>query len=133
MHEWALAEAVASTAIKIADKEKIKHLTLIKITIGELRNLDTEILKFAINQFNSSLKKTDIKFTTQKSLLKCRVCNHKWDFSQSEKDLSNNSSESIHFIPELAHTFVKCPDCGSTDFEVLKGQSIWIESIEGIK
>ena len=36
-------------------------------------------------------------------------------------------------VPELAHIFVKCPRCKSPDFEVVKGRSIWIESVEGMK
>ncbi len=41
--------------------------------------------------------------------------------------------ESIHFIPEVAHTYIKCPKCGSPDFEIIKGRGIWLEKIKGVK
>ena len=137
MHEWALAEAVASAAVKVAKKEKIKEITKIKIKIGELQKLDTEIFEFALREISQParelLKKATIEIEIEKGVLKCRVCGCDWNFSQAKKGLSDEDSESIHFVPELAHIFVKCPQCKSPDFEVVKGRSIWIDSIEGMK
>ena len=137
MHEWALAEAVVATAVKVAKKEKIKEITRIKIKVGELQKLDTEIFEFALREISQPsrklLKKAKIEIEIEKGILKCRVCGHDWNFSQAKKGLSDEDSESIHFVPELAHIFVKCPRCKSPDFEVVKGRSIWIESVEGMK
>ena len=41
--------------------------------------------------------------------------------------------EAIHFVPEIAHTYIKCPKCGSPDFEVVQGRGVWLESIKGAK
>ena len=30
--------------------------------------------------------------------------------------LEKDESEAIHFLPELAHTFIRCPQCGGPDF-----------------
>jgi hydrogenase nickel incorporation protein HypA/HybF len=137
MHEWALAEAVASTAEKAANKEKIKQISKIKIKVGELQQLDTEIFEFALREISQPnralLKKAKIDIEIEKGVLKCRVCGCEWDFDSAKKDLNHEDSESIHFVPELSHTFIKCPQCKSPDFEVIKGRRIWIESLVGIK
>jgi hydrogenase nickel incorporation protein HypA/HybF len=44
-----------------------------------------------------------------------------------------NVQENIHFIPEVAHVYVKCPRCESPDFEVLKGRGVWINKVMGVK
>ena len=135
MHEWALAEAVVATAVKVAKKEKIKEISGIKIKIGELQKLDTEIFEFALREISQPsrelLKKATIEIETELGVLRCRVCGCDWKFSQAKKGLSDEDSESIHFVPELAHIFVKCSRCKSPDFEVIKGRSIGIVSITG--
>jgi len=50
-----------------------------------------------------------------------------------KKELNEDASEAIHFIPEIAHTYIKCPKCRSPDFEVLQGRGVWLESIKGVK
>ena len=43
----------------------------------------------------------------------------------------DDAAEAIHFVPELAHAFMRCPDCGSPDFEVAAGRGVAISGIEG--
>jgi hydrogenase nickel incorporation protein HypA/HybF len=135
MHEWALAEAVISTAIEVAEKERISELAKIKIKLGELQQIDAEIFEFALKEIiqpqRSLLKKVKIEIEIEKAILKCRVCGQEWAFEDSIKKLAEEESESIHFVPEIAHVYVRCPKCKSPDFEVLKGRGVWIESIEG--
>lgn len=137
MHEWALAEAVVSTAVKIANKEKIKQVTVIRIKVGELQQMDKEIFEFALKEISQParelLEKAKIEIETEKGVLRCRVCGCEWDFDSSKEDLNDEDFESIHFVPELAHIFIKCPKCKSPDFEVINGRSIWIDSIVGMK
>jgi hydrogenase nickel incorporation protein HypA/HybF len=66
-----------------------------------------------------------------KSALKCRVCGTTWEYNS--KKLDNATAEAIHFVPEVAHTYVKCPKCGSPDFEITSGRGIWLEDIKGVK
>jgi hydrogenase nickel incorporation protein HypA/HybF len=132
MHEWALAEAVISAASETAEKEGLEQVTEVKIKIGELQQIEQDILEFALSQLKTA-KFKDAKFTIEKvkAKLKCRVCSFQWTFSKEELD--RNTSEAIHFVPEIAHTYVKCPKCGSPDFEVLEGRGVWLESIKGMK
>ncbi|TEU07589.1 hydrogenase nickel insertion protein HypA, partial [Candidatus Bathyarchaeota archaeon] len=53
MHEWALAEAVVSTTLKIAEEKGLKEIIELKIKIGELQQIDQEIFEFALSQLRS--------------------------------------------------------------------------------
>ncbi|MCK4435408.1 hydrogenase nickel incorporation protein HypA [Candidatus Bathyarchaeota archaeon] len=132
MHEWALAEAVISTTLKIAEEKELKEVIELKIKIGELQQIDQEIFEFALSQLRSPmLKNAKFSLETVKAELKCRVCNHKWKFST--KNMDEDVSEFIHFVPEIAHTYLKCPKCRSPDFEILTGRGVWLDSIKGVK
>lgn len=132
MHEWALAEGVISTAVKIARAEGLNEITEVVVKIGELQQVEHDVLNFALEQ----LRKPMIKYAkfvleTTPARLRCRVCGEEWSFSPEE--LSEEVSEAIHFVPEVAHVYIKCPGCGSPDFEVVEGRGVILASIKGIK
>jgi hydrogenase nickel incorporation protein HypA/HybF len=132
MHEWALAEAVLSAASEIAEKEGLKQVSEVRVKIGELQQVDPEILEFAFSHLKAG-KFKDAKLIAEKvkANLKCRVCGKEWVFG--EEKLDKETAEAIHFVPELAHTYIKCPKCGSPDFEVLEGRGILLETVKGVK
>jgi hydrogenase nickel incorporation protein HypA/HybF len=131
MHEWALAEAVVSAVSRIADNEGFKEVVEVKLKIGELQQVEVEIIEFALAQLRTE-KMANTKFTisTEKAQFKCRNCGNTWLFQHKEFD--DEVSEAIHFIPEVAHTYVRCPRCGSPDFDILGGRGIYIESVVGV-
>ena len=133
MHEWALAEAVVSTVSQIAEREGLRRVTEVKLKVGELQQIEMEILRFALSELKRSslLEDTEFIIETEKAELTCRVCGHKWFFKRIEID--ENAAEAIHFIPEIAHAYIRCPRCGSPDFEVTRGRGVWLESIKGAK
>ncbi len=132
MHEWALAEAILASAKEIAEKEKLKEVTEVTIRIGELQQVEPQILRFALLQMKTdTFKETKFRILKAKSSLKCRVCGTTWQFNP--KKLDKATAEAIHFVPEVAHTFVKCPKCGSPDFEIVSGRGVWLENIKGAK
>ena len=132
MHEWALAEAIIAAASEIAEKERLKEVREVKIKVGELQQIELDILEFALSQLKpAKFKNTNFSITIEKAQLRCRACDYKWFFSKEELD--KNTSEAIHFVPEVAHAYIKCPKCGSPDFEILKGRGVWLESIKGEK
>jgi len=132
MHEWALAEAVIKTATEIAQKEGLNHVTEVSVKIGELQQVERPIFRFALTQLKpANFKKAKFHLATAKATLKCRVCGTVWLFKKSSLD--KETAEAIHFVPEVAHTFIKCPKCGSPDFEIVEGRGVWLESIRGVK
>jgi len=137
MHEWALAESILTAALEVAEKEKIKKITEIKISIGELQQIEQDIFEFALEQIieeqKDKLENVKIKIKTEKSTLKCNNCNHTWLFSDMKKKISEDESEAIHFIPETAFVHARCPKCGTPDFEIQSGRGVAITQIKGEK
>lgn len=132
MHEWALAEAIISSIFKIAEEEGLKEVKEVRLSIGELQQVDKEILMFALSQMKTG-KLANAKFTlkTRRARFKCRVCGHNWFFKDMKAP--DDIKESIHFVPEVAYAYFRCPKCGSPDFDVSSGRGMWISSIRGVK
>ena len=132
MHEWALAEAILTSAKEIAEKEKLKEVTEVTIKIGELQQVEAGILRFAISQMKPPIfKNTKFRILKAKTTLKCRVCGTTWQFNSKKMD--KETAEAIHFVPEVAHSYIKCPKCGSPDFEIVSGRGVWLENIKGAR
>ena len=135
MHEWALAESIITAAVEAAEKEKLKKITEVVIQIGELQQIEQDIFEFALNEIikvhGAKLKNTKICIETEKSMLKCKSCENEWSFSDMRKKLSEDESEAIHFVPEVAFVHTRCPKCGSPDFEIAVGRGVSISSIKG--
>jgi hydrogenase nickel incorporation protein HypA/HybF len=132
MHEWALAEAIITAAQQIAEKEKLCEIKEVTVKIGELQQVEREILRFALSKLKpASFKNAEFHITKAKTKLKCRVCGNTWLFRKNKLD--EDTAEAIHFVPEVAHAYIKCPKCGSPDFEISEGRGIWLESIKGVR
>ena len=132
MHEWSLAEAVLKSSIKEAKKRNLKKLLEVKIVLGDLQGIEEEIVKFGLDSMKKGTmaEEADFIFIKEDAAFQCRNCQHTWNL----KDTNINDEtikESIHFVPEVVHSFVRCPACGSPDFEVVKGRGIYIDEITG--
>jgi len=132
MHEWALAEALISAASQIAEKEGLLEVTEVKIKVGELQHVEIDILDFALSQLKTAkFTKTMFDIESVKAKLQGRVCGHQWLFR--EERLDEKTQEAIQFVPEIVHGYIRCPKCGSPDFEVTQGRGVWLESSKGAK
>jgi len=131
LHEWSLAEALVKTVINETKNLEFKKISEIKIAIGRLQNIDKKIIKYAIKELSKKtpLENAKIILNEIEASFKCRNCNFKWRL----RDVKIKNREEIHFFPELVHAFSKCPNCGSSDFEILSGRKIWIENIKILK
>jgi hydrogenase nickel incorporation protein HypA/HybF len=133
MHEWALAEAILASARQITEQEHLTAVSEVTIRVGELQQVEPPILRFALKQLSEGTIFNAAKFhiLKAKSQLKCRVCGTTWQYSS--KKLDKATAEAIHFVPEVAHTYIKCPKCGSPDFEIASGRGVWLQDIKGAK
>ena len=132
MHEWALAEGVITTAQRFAEENGLTKVTEVVVMRGELQQIDHDVLEFTFQQLKTELFK-DAKFVlkTQPAMFKCRACGNEWSFKA--QGLSEDISEAIHFVPEMAHVYIKCTECESPDFEVSQGRGVWLATIKGVK
>lgn len=132
MHEWALAEAIISAVSQAAEREGLREVSEVHLKVGELQQVDREILDFALRELRSGkLANTKFVIRVSKAAFKCRVCGHRWLFRDIRA--SSDIMEAIHFIPEVAHAYIRCPKCGSPDFDLSGGRGVWISSIRGVK
>ena len=132
MHEWALVEGVITTATRIAEEEGLSEVTEVVVMVGELQQVEHDVLEFAFSQLKTKLfENAKFILETQSAKFKCRKCGEEWPFTPD--NMEEDVSEAIHFIPEMAHVYIKCPECSSPDFEVLQGRGVWLVTIKGVK
>jgi hydrogenase nickel incorporation protein HypA/HybF len=135
MHEWALAEAVVETAIEESRKEGLEAISEITVQIGELQQIELEVFHFALDEIakahdeDSLLTNAKVHLETERAIFKCRVCGTDWDYRDS--GVNEDEGEAIHFAPEVAHVYVRCPSCKSPDFEVIQGRGVLLKAIKG--
>lgn len=131
VHEWALAEAIVKTVTNIALKKGIVRVKSVHIVLGELQSIDKDILKYAIDELKKGtvMEDAEVFFEEEKAEFKCLNCNHVWSLDSVRELVNPDIRESIHFIPEVVHAFIKCPKCGSLDYEIIRGRGVWIKSI----
>ena len=120
------------TADKFAEDHGIDDVTEVKVMVGELQSIEHEIIEFALDQLRTiRLKGAKFVIEAIPAKFRCRVCSREWGLEKEKLD--KETGEAIHFVPEMAHVYLKCPGCGSPDFEVAEGRGVWLDSIKGRK
>jgi len=134
MHEWALAESVVKTAAEHAKKENLKKLSEAGVVFGELQAIDKKIFSFALEELVKAeveISACEFKIIDEPAAFKCKVCGKEFSLKSLKK--TDAEGEYIHFIPEMAHTFLNCPGCASPDFEITAGRGVYIKYLKGEK
>lgn len=135
MHEWALAEAVAAAAVKVADDEGLKRITEVRVRVGELQRIEPDVLRFALGDVivktEPRLKGARVDLEIEPARFRCRPCGKEWPLAEAVQALGADDAENIHFVPELVHLYVRCPACASPDFEVTEGRGVSLASVAG--
>lgn len=130
MHELALAEGVVATALKTAAGRTVHRIVVV---VGELQQIDAETFRDCVQQVvpadQPALAGVRIDLECEAARLKCRACEKVFALQDLPRPPDANELEAIHFVPELAHSYVSCPSCSSPDFEVVAGRGIWIGDI----
>jgi hydrogenase nickel incorporation protein HypA/HybF len=130
MHEWALAEAVIES-VKNHLKDR-KEATLISVTIlfGELQKIDRDIFQDGMKALlkREAFDEGVFTYEVERASFLCQDCRAEWGCDDIA-GIGEEEREAIHFIPEVAHAYMRCPRCGSPDFKVDKGRGVSIKSI----
>ncbi len=131
LHEWALAEGVIKSLLIFLKERGIEEVKEVVVVHGELQQLDVEVFRLALHDLTKETILEKAKFTLREepAVLKCNKCGHEWYFSDFKKSLDEDLQEAIHFIPELAHSFIKCPECDSVDYSIVKGRGVYIKEL----
>ena len=111
---------------------RAEDLEPFRISAELLQQVEHDVLMFALEKLRSpNMKGAKFVLEPVSAKLRCRVCGEEWRFSP--EGTREDVSEAIHFVPEMAHVYLKCPRCGSHDFEVAEGRGVWLASIKGVK
>jgi hydrogenase nickel incorporation protein HypA/HybF len=131
MHEWALAEAVISTVQRLYEENGRKKVLSVEVLIGELQHIEMAVFSMGLqNLLAEHPFGLDVfHFETEKASFRCNACGNEWLLEQ-HADLGEEEREAIHFLPEAAHVYMRCPSCGSPDFKLEKGRGVSIKSVD---
>jgi hydrogenase nickel incorporation protein HypA/HybF len=130
MHEWALADAVieaTSSALGSRDPACLRGVT---VTVGELQAIDHEVFSFALRtlQEERPFRSAVYRLETEPARFRCGSCAREWSLAEASS-IDAQTREAIHFLPEVAHAFLRCPSCGSPDYRVESGRGVSIASL----
>ena len=135
MHEWALAEAVLRSAKEVARDEGLTRVDELVVRMGELQQIDLEAFDFAVKQVLGSkdpvLGTAKVRIEREGAAFRCRPCGHEWTFAEAKARMPADEAEFVHFVPEMAHTYLRCAKCSSPDFEIVKGRGVWLDRVTG--
>jgi hydrogenase nickel incorporation protein HypA/HybF len=131
MHEWALAEAVISTVQRLYEENGRREVLSVQVLIGELQHIEMDVFTMGLeNLLAGHPFGADVfHFETEKASFRCKACDGEWLLDR-HPDLGEDEMEAIHFLPEAAHVYMRCPSCGSPDFTMEKGRGVTIQSID---
>jgi len=128
MHEWALAESVVETVLREAGGMRVIRVDL---RFGELQQVDRGIFAAALADLapGSGIDPSIFAIEVEEARFACRHCGRSWTLA-GEGALTEEEREAVHLMPEAAHAYLRCPGCGSVDFEIAAGRGVLISSIE---
>ncbi len=141
MHEWSLAEAVINSLIRLAEEKSITAFDEVEITYGEIMELEVLVFRTAFEELSKGtpLEGTRLILKEEKAMFKCNACGAEWDLETVEKILAEEFSvieeplgtreSPLHFLPHLAPALLKCPSCGSRDFDLASGKGLYISRV----
>ncbi len=141
MHEWSLASGVILTLKKIVKEKKARGVKEAKIVVGELSQIDKDILRDAIITLAEEELgyKINVVIEEEKAKLKCNTCGYEFGFNEAFEQLKRifcpdlkpeeECENPVHYVPELVSTYIRCPRCGSPDIEIIAGRGVWIKSV----
>jgi len=136
MHEWAISESILNSAIDSARAQGILKLTKIRIGVGELAQLEPDILRFALEKIKAgTLAGTAIlEIETVPARFSCRSCENEWGFADVKAKLFSDvgKEDPLHYVPDFIYSFMRCPRCDSPDFNITSGRDTSF-SVEGEK
>jgi len=125
MHEFSMAQQIFNIVMKVAKDNGVIKILEINLEVGKLTFLNPEQLEFALKVLSEDTIAQDAKINIEiiQPEIQCKNCGYTGGISYSG--------------PEYHTTYpiilLKCPKCGNSDIEVIKGRECNIKNIKAIK
>lgn len=111
MHEMGIMQGILDASFEAAQNAGKSKISLIKVTIGELTEIQDYALEFAFEALSKGTMaegaKLEMTFLEPKST--CQDCGHTYTHD---------------------HFTMTCPECGSFDVKLMQGRELQIDAIE---
>jgi len=146
LHEWSIAEGVVRTVLAYTEGRGIARVEEVVVSIGELSQLDLDIVREALNMLSNGtlLEGARFVFVVERARFKCTKCGATWGFDEVREsvekgvgvrvsDTEGGEDLPLHYLPELIYAYTKCPRCGSRDFEVTGGLGVKVVRLKVVK
>ena len=135
MHEWSIASGIVRAVLKFMEEKGIGGVEEVVVRVGELAQLDVEILSeaFKLISEETPLKGAKLKVEVEPARFRCQRCGAEWGMGEVLEQLraaplipdeEGGLDPPIHYMPELVYAFAKCPRCGSRDFSTISGMGV---------
>ncbi len=134
MHELSVAQSIVDIVLLEAEKNNAKTVNEINVDVGELMQIDVQVLSDALSLLTkgSKLDGAHVFMHVKEASFSCRRCGAKWNMTDAKKELEQvpdslrikepDSKElPLHFLPYIYGAFIHCPKCGSSDAIVSDG------------
>jgi hydrogenase nickel incorporation protein HypA/HybF len=114
MHELALMESMFKVAESYREKNKLKEVTEVKVVVGELNSILPEAFSFAFEVLKrqTPFEQARLIIEIEEAEAICSFCGKK-------------------FRPE--YPWFTCPVCQHAQAQIIKGNRMYIEYLEGVK
>ena len=111
MHELAITEGIIEAAVPEAVKAGAKRILEIRLRIGELSGVLPECLQayFEIAAQGTSAEGARITWQRIPVAISCPDCGFEGDIYRRK---------------------IRCPQCGGTDFRIIRGREYYVDSLE---
>ena len=88
MHEWALAEGVVETALRVAELDSLKGVHTIHLRMGTLQQIDRDIFRDAIGTFlaeaSEIVRNAAVEVESEPLSCECRICGETWSVNDEQ-------------------------------------------------
>jgi hydrogenase nickel incorporation protein HypA/HybF len=111
MHELSLVLSVVNKISSLCEQNKWKRVSRVTFKVGLMRQIEPEILAFAFSSatVGTALEGSEISIIEMPIIFKCKSCG------------KSSDTEDPRFV---------CPNCGSSNVDIVSGMEFVIESIE---
>lgn len=134
MHEWALSDSIASAARDVLKAENLKKVDEVTVVLGEVQNIAKKVFADIFNDVKKNYEGVEnavLIIEDEPASFTCLNCGNV--FGLKREELNHETSEAIHFLPEMSKLYIKCPKCASSDFKITQGRGVFIKEIKGDK
>jgi hydrogenase nickel incorporation protein HypA/HybF len=110
MHEFSVVRGLLNQVDHIAEQQRAKQITAVRVSVGEFSGVDADLLQFAFEQLapNSSARGASLAVRRVRLQACCSGCDQVFDV------------ENFRFV---------CPDCQEVDVAVVGGDGLVLDSV----